>query len=99
MKLVIIDTFHLQRVIIPAEVIPDMFVVIIHYRRRPVDVEIMEKYQFKHDRLQIYCTESILLDKGLGKPGSMLKIALFNGQIPVSDWMHDFARYDIIVVP
>ena len=44
MKLVIIDTFHLQRVIIPAEVIPDMFVVITHYRRRPVDVEIMEKY-------------------------------------------------------
>ena len=70
MKLVIIDTSHLQQVIIPAEVIPDMFVVITHYRRRPVDVEIMEKYYFKHYRLQRLCQEAIFLDKGLGKPGS-----------------------------
>ena len=28
-----------------------------------------------------------------------LKIVMFNGEIPVYDWMHDFARYDVTVVP
>ena len=50
MKLVIIDTSHLIRVIIPAGAIPDMFVVIPHCCRSHFEVEMIKKSQIKHYR-------------------------------------------------
>ena len=50
MKLVIIDTSHLQRVIIPVGAMPDMFVVIPHYCWRHFKVDVIKKSWIKDYR-------------------------------------------------